>query len=131
MEIYNIIAAWIGIGLGIVSGIPMGLFFHKEDWLGGYQSWTRRLVRLGHISFFGIAFLNLAFAFTVIFLHLQGVSGLIWPSVLFMVAQVSMPAICFGAAFWKPVRHFFFVPVASALGAAVGTMIILVGVIPR
>lgn len=65
----NVWAAWIGIALGLLSGTIQGLFFASEDWLGGYASWPRRMLRLGHISFFGIAFLNLAYAST---LHLLG-----------------------------------------------------------
>ena len=54
----NLWAAWIGIALGLASGTIQGLFFAREDWLGGYGSWPRRMLRLGHISFFGIAFLK-------------------------------------------------------------------------
>ena len=32
--------------------------------MGGYGSFRRRLARLGHISFFGLGFLNLLLAFT-------------------------------------------------------------------
>ena len=54
MYMLNFYAAWIGILLGFVAGVVLGFFFHREDWLGGYHSWRRRMVRLGHISFFGI-----------------------------------------------------------------------------
>ncbi len=59
----NLWVAWGGILLGLLSGIAQGLHFHKSDWLGGYGSWSRRMMRLGHVSFFGIALLNLAFVF--------------------------------------------------------------------
>ena len=64
----NLYAAWIGMLLGGIFGAIQGLFFHKEEWLGGYGSWRRRITRLGHISFFGIAFINISFVFTAIFL---------------------------------------------------------------
>src|SRR5206468_12363049 len=51
----NLLAAWSGILLGFISGLVFGLFFHREGWLGGYSSFKRRLYRLGHISFFGLA----------------------------------------------------------------------------
>lgn len=121
MELLNIFAAWIGITLGVVSGIPLGLFFHREDWLGGYGSWPRRLLRLGHVSFFGIGILNLSFAATVMMLQMHGAS-VEFPSRMFILAQVTMPLVCFLAAFWKPLRHLFFLPVASTLGGAVGTI---------
>ena len=47
----NIVAAWIGFSLGCISGAIPGLFFQNQDWLGGYTSWPRRLIRLAHISF--------------------------------------------------------------------------------
>jgi len=57
----NLIAAWLGIPLGFGSGLVLGLFFQRENWLGGYSSPKRRLYRLAHISFFGLGALeNLA-----------------------------------------------------------------------
>ena len=61
----NLWSAWVGILLGMVAGALQGLQFDRPDWLGGYGSWARRLTRLGHISFFGLAFVNLAFVYTV------------------------------------------------------------------
>ena len=58
----NEFAAWFGILGGILSGSIAGLGFKDEHWLGGYGSWRRRQIRLGHVSFFGIAFLNLSLA---------------------------------------------------------------------
>ena len=58
----NLHAAWIGFFAGCLAGAIPGLFFHGSDWLGGYASWPRRMIRLGHVAFFGIGFLNLAFA---------------------------------------------------------------------
>ena len=49
MITFNLWAAWIGIIAGMLSGAALGLFFHEESWLGGYGSWPRRLLRLGHI----------------------------------------------------------------------------------
>ena len=50
----NLQTAWIGFLLGCISGAVLGLFFHRAEWLGGYGSWRRRMLRLAHISFFGI-----------------------------------------------------------------------------
>ena len=117
MEKYNLLCAWIGVLLGLLSGALVGLAFHKEDFLGGYNSWTRRLLRLGHISFFGISFLNFAFVETVGYLRLQQ-SDLYWRSILFIVAQITMPTVCILAAFKKPLRQLFFIPVVSTIAAA-------------
>ena len=112
----NVWAAWIGIAAGLVSGSIQGLFFAREDWLGGYASWPRRMLRLGHISFFGIAFLNLAYANALYLLGDKQPATL--PSVLLIAGAVLMPAVCYLAAWHKPLRHLFFLPVLSLLGAA-------------
>ena len=116
----NLVAAWIGFLAGVVSGIVPGLLFHGEEWMGGYGSWRRRLTRLGHISFFGIGFLNLAFVLTVRSLGLKG--GLALASGLFVTGAVSMPLLCYLSAWKKPFRHLFFIPVVSLAGAIAITL---------
>lgn len=112
----NLWAAWIGILLGLASGTVQGFFFDREDWLGGYASWPRRLMRLGHISFFGIAFLNLAYANTVWLLG--PASHVPLASMLLVAGAMLMPLVCYLAAWKKPFRHLFALPVVSLLGAA-------------
>ncbi|HMW54460.1 MAG: hypothetical protein NOF05_19115 [Candidatus Accumulibacter phosphatis] len=115
----NLWMAWIGILLGLLSGALIGLFFHRDEWLGGYGSWRRRLLRLGHISFFGIAFLNLAFANTV---SLMGAATPAFAAWSLVAGAVLMPAICFLAA-WRPgFRHLFFLPVVTLISGAVGLL---------
>ena len=43
----NLLLAWLWICLGFLSGMLLGLFFHRENWLGGYGSLKRRMYRLG------------------------------------------------------------------------------------
>jgi len=117
MAAANMWAAWIGIFLGLASGTLQGLFFHRDDWLGGYDTWPRRLTRLGHISFFGIAFLNLAYCNTVALLGAQAHVPL--ASGLLIAGAVLMPLVCYLAAWKKALRHLFPLPVLSLLGAAV------------
>jgi hypothetical protein len=107
----NLTAAWIGFALGAVSGAIPGLFFHRLTWLGGYTSWPRRLIRLGHISFFGIGFLNLSMGLTARTLGID--AGI--ASVLMLLGAVSMPALCYLSAFRPVFRHLFFIPAGSVL----------------
>jgi hypothetical protein len=119
----NLYAAWIGMLLGCVSGAAQGLFFHREQWLGGYGSWCRRMIRLGHISFFGIAFLNLAFAVTIFILD---DSGLIWASRLLIAGAIGMPLFCYLSAFREGFRHGFALPVlclTAAIAIVVGRLL--------
>ncbi len=118
----NLYAAWAGILLGLIAGAIQGLFFHRDDWLGGYSSWPRRMTRLGHISLFGIAFINTTFALTTSYLKLEDTGALRmaqWCSWLFILGAVAMPLVCYLSAVRKWFRHLFFIPVTSLiLGAA-------------
>ena len=113
----NIYAAWIGFLLGCVAGAVPGLFFHNVEWLGGYTSWRRRMIRLAHIAFFGIGFINLSFALTARSLGLD--TGLEGISILLIAGAITMPAVCYMSA-WNPAcRHLFFIPAVSiTLGIA-------------
>lgn len=109
-------AGWIGISLGCVAGAVQGLFFHGQNWFGGYNSWTRRMLRLGHISLVGIGLLNLAFALT---LNALGITeGALWPSRLLFTGAVTMPLVCYLSAFKSDFRHLFFIPALSVIAAA-------------
>jgi len=120
MEIINFYAAWIGIFLGFIAGAVLGLFFHKEDWLGGYSSWSRRMARLGHISFFGIALINLTYSLSVTVFNVKMTN--VYTSYLFVAGAITMPVICFLAAYKKFFRHLFFIPVLCLI---VGTIIFI------
>jgi hypothetical protein len=75
------------------------------------------MIRLGHIAFFGIGFLNLSFAFSSRALGLE--SGLAAPSALLVLGAVTMPLVCYLSA-WKPFfRHTFCVPALSVTVAVV------------
>ncbi len=114
----NLQAAWLGLLLGCLAGMLAGLFFHRPDWCGGYASWPRRMIRLAHVSFFGLGFLNLSFALTARALGLD--AGLRPASILLVVGAATMPAVCYLSA-WKPAcRHLFFIPAGSvAVGLAI------------
>lgn len=117
-----LVAGWSGMLGGAVSGAALGLFFHKENWMGGYASFRRRLARLGHISFFGLGFLNLLFAFTNQIVAPPARAASLAAGAL-IAAAVAMPTCCFLAA-WRPsFRHLFAVPVASVCTGIVATLV--------
>lgn len=107
-------AGWLGMLLGVASGAIIGLFFHREDWMGGYGSYRRRLTRLGHISFFGLSFVNFSFAFTEHVLPSRVPFGSV-AMCGFLLGAISMPVCCFLSAWRKPWRHLFFIPVGGIL----------------
>ena len=60
----NLFVGWLAIFAGLLTGACVGLFFHHEDWLGGYFSWRRRMLRLAHVAMVGTGLLNILFALT-------------------------------------------------------------------
>jgi hypothetical protein len=112
--IVHLFAAWAGFLCGVLSGAVVGWFFHQEGWLGGYGSYSRRLIRLGHISFFGIGFLNALFAFTASVVHTPDLIAHI-ASIGLIIGAITMPLCCFATAWQKQLRFLFPVPGASLL----------------
>ena len=123
MPTINLIAGWLGMLAGVLSGAVVGLFFHRDDWMGGYGSYRRRLMRLGHIAFFGLGFLNLMFAATSAQLYLRASYAALASGAL-VVGAIAMPVCCFLSAWRKPLRHLFAVPV---LAVTTGILSILAG----
>jgi len=120
----NLLIAWIWMLAGFISGALLGLRFARENWLGGYASFRRRLYRLGHISFFGLGFMNLAFGLTVNTLDGASTALLTAASWLFLMGAVSMPMCCLVMAHRpnaKPLM-LFSVPVGSLLSGATLTL---------
>jgi hypothetical protein len=124
----NLLLAWAGIVLGFLSGLYLGLNFHREDWLGGYGSFKRRLYRLAHISLFGLAMVNLMFWFTARSLGWTG-----WPvkmaSWAFIAGAVSMPLCCLLMAHKPRALPLFAVPVLSLLLGGTLTLFVVGGIL--
>ena len=55
---------WWLVLLAFVTGAGLGLFFHRDDFLGGYNSFRRRIVRLGHIALAALGMLNVIFSYS-------------------------------------------------------------------
>jgi hypothetical protein len=111
---FNLLAGWIAMVAGATSGATIGLFFHKEEWMGGYASLRRRMIRLGHISFFGLGIINVLFALSLLAIPIPGTyAG--YASAGFAVSLVTMPACCFMTAWRTGFRYLFPIPVLSVL----------------
>jgi hypothetical protein len=116
----NLVLAWAWVLLGFVSGMTLGLGFHREGWLGGYGSLRRRLYRLGHISFFGLALINLMFYFTA---RIPSEMGLLARAGhLFVIGAIAMPCCCLVMAHYPKARLLFAIPVISLIGGAALTL---------
>ena len=110
MAEWNFWAGWVGMLLGLVSGAVIGLGFHKDEFAGGYASFRRRLLRLGHIAFFALGMLNVLFALTLIGSSVVPGSPAV-ASARLAVGGFAMPLVCFLTAWKKSFRHAFAVPV--------------------
>jgi hypothetical protein len=100
-------AGWWLILAGFASGAALGVFFHRPDFLGGYGSFRRRMLRLGHIACAALGMLNL-----IVALSPQN-------SPLLVAGGVMMPAVCFLTAWKEKCRHLFFLPVLALVVAVV------------
>lgn len=120
----NLVFAWVWILLGFTSGMILGLFFHKDNWLGGYGSFKRRMYRLGHISFFGLGAVNLLYWLTV--QKISEVPALMSPaSWAFIIGGITMPLCCLIMAHYPKLRMIFAIPVFSLLVGGALTLALL------
>lgn len=106
----NWYAGWTAILLGFAVGAATGLFFHRDDFWGGYASWRRRLTRLGHVAMIALGMLNVLYSVA------PAASSVAGPTLL--AGTIAMPAVCFLSAWRKSFRYLFFIPV-GLLGLAV------------
>ena len=117
----NLFLAWLWILLGFVLGFVFGLNFHKENWLGGYASFQRRLSRLAHISFFGLALVNFLFYTTAKEFSRASLAAdaASWG---FVAGAVTMPLCCLILAHRPRLRVLFLIPVTSLIAAGTLTL---------
>lgn len=109
---------WSMVLAAFATGAGLGLFFHQPEFLGGYASFSRRMLRLGHIALAALGMMNV----------LYGLSP--WPtgpdgemaSLCFMVGGLAMPAVCFLTAWRESFRHAFFIPVTALILAVIYTL---------
>ncbi|MGA2245729.1 MAG: hypothetical protein ABSH48_12075 [Verrucomicrobiota bacterium] len=110
-----------------MSGLGLGLFFHRENWLGGYGSFKRRMYRLAHISFFGLGAVNLLFWLTLSRIAtLETLATVVTTaSWAFIVGGIAMPLCCVVMAHFPKAHLIFAVPVVSLILGGVLTLAIL------
>ncbi len=101
------------------SGAIIGLFFHKEEFLGGYSSFRRRLLRLGHISQAALGMMNVLFSISTPAGNSFDSQVASWG---FIVGGIAMPTVCFLSAWKKDFRHLFFIPVVALMIGVIQTL---------
>ena len=118
----NLVLGWLWILLSFLTGMVIGLFFHKENWLGGYTSLRRRMYRLGHISLAALGAVNILFFFTARLL-VPGSPLVTLGSFSFIVGAITMPLCCLVMAHAPKAHLVFSIPVISLLTAGVVTLL--------
>jgi hypothetical protein len=111
---------WCLILSAFVTGGVLGLFFDRQDFLGGYGSFRRRLFRLGHISQAALGMMNALYALGPVETSPAWTSQA--ASLCFITGGVAMPLVCFLTG-WRPgFRHLFPVPVVALALAVLFTL---------
>lgn len=100
---------WSLVVTGFLSGALLGLFFLRPDFLGGYGSPERRLLRLGHIACTALGILALLYGLMPWAEPGGSLAGT--GRMLFLAGGVAMPLVCFASAWRRSLRHAFAVPV--------------------
>ena len=115
---WNAPLGWGLVMLGIAWGGVLGLGFQRADFLGGYHTFPRRLLRLGHVACVALGAANVFWSTLEVPEPYAGPGGLAWAC-----AGALMPACCALAALDPRFRHAFPLPVsAAACGALMGML---------
>ena len=110
----NFVAGWWLILIAFVGGAILGLGIHREDYLGGYNSYRRRMLRLGHNALAALGMINILYG-----LSLGAGAPAGWPGGLLLAGAIAMPTVC-GLAAWRPrFRALFFVPVTLLIAGVI------------
>jgi hypothetical protein len=117
----NFFAGWAMVLAAFITGAAIGLFFHQPDFWGGYASFRRRIVRLGHIALAALGMMNVLYALCA-WPVADRWNG-IWATRLWIIGGLTMPIVCFLTGWRAGFRNWFFVPVSALIGAVVLTLI--------
>jgi len=121
----NELTGWISVLTGLAAGLYMGAKFRRENWLGGYSAFPRRMVRLAHVALVALGILNIQFAQSLPRLHM-GTTAAQAASLAFIGAAAFMPACCL----WVAVRrHPFEIFAAPVLCLATGLILTIGGLL--
>jgi hypothetical protein len=117
----NWVAGWLLIFGGFVSGMVLGLRFHREDFWGGYASFRRRIVRLGHVAMVALGMLNVLFSFSPV--PVKGSTAGMVAGVAWIGGAIAMPSVCFLTGWRERWRRLFPLPVLLLIVAVIATLV--------
>ena len=112
---------WFLILAGVLMGSYMGIKFQREDWLGGYFSLPRRMVRLAHVALVALGMLNILFARSLESLKLSPTLETV-ASWTLMTAAFLMPASCICISLGSRRFEMFAAPILCLVTALILTI---------
>jgi hypothetical protein len=109
----NLAIGWSSLAVGAITGLILGLWsfggpLPVPEWLGDYGSLPRRLMRLGHIAFFGLGILNILMARQITGARRSGYSRAALASMNF--GNLLLPPTLMAAAFYEPLKYLMSLP---------------------
>lgn len=121
----NFAVAWSSITIGAVTGLILSLWSFDGPMpvpssIGEYNDLSRRLMRLGHIAFFGLGMLNIMLARHLATQNLDtSVTKLALGSMNF--GNVFLPLTLVAASFFTPLKYAASLPaMAVTIAVAIG-----------
>lgn len=124
----NLAVGWASLAVGAITGLVLGIWsfggpIPVPEWIGDYDALPRRLLRLGHIAFFGLGILNIALAH-----HLRRTRTFGFPSGLSLGAMnlgnIFLPLTLIAAAAYEPAKYLMSLPaIAVTLALVVGAYV--------
>lgn len=107
----------VGAGTGLVLGLwSFGGPVPVPAWLGEYDDVSRRLARLGHIAFFGLAFTNLLLVRELPRVRL-GDAVRRFAAKAMNFGNVFLPLTLFAAAAYHPCKYLMSIPATATFVA--------------
>lgn len=121
----NLAVGWSSIAIGAVTGLILSLWSFNgpvpvPEGIGAYVDLSRRLMRLGHIAFFGLGILNIMLARHVASCRLEpAIARLALASM--NLGNILLPPILIAASFFTPLKYAASLPaMAVAIALTIG-----------
>ena len=115
---WNILFGWCWINIGFIMGMVMGMKFKNPDWLGGYASWERRMLRLSHVAFIFLSILNIVYGHELANVQMSETLKQLG-SILIIIGAIGIPTIVFTAAFYKKILYWLAVPIIALTASTI------------
>ena len=117
MHASSILAGWCGMILGALLGMAFGVHAESRDWAGGYGSFRRQALRLGHVAAFALGIINVLYGLCTRGLVLLPDWAAVAGTVAMIIGGFLMPAVCLAAAWRRSLKYLFPLPATCVLAA--------------